>query len=178
MSLRKWGYKFYKEPKWAIFWYLITGTLCALTCLALSRTGYLPWDDVTALLLGFFVPVVTYGFKELMGWYEYPRRYSQYAVSEKYLELSLEYMENERWEDALHYLELILHDMPGHLRVLFNAAVCKERLRDFQGANMHITEYLKEKPDDQEALDLQKRVGAATGTRTRVASLEGSHHNH
>jgi tetratricopeptide (TPR) repeat protein len=177
MSLRKWGYKVYREPRWAVFWYLTTGTLCALTCLALSRTGYLPWDDGTALLLGFFVPIVIYAFKERMGWYEYPLRYSQYAISEKYLELSIEYMEQERWKDALHYLELILHDMPDHLRVLYNATICKEKLGDFEGANDCIIEYLKSKPDDIDALELQKRVGAATGTRTRVPSLEGLDHN-
>jgi len=157
MGLKKWGYKFYREPKWAVFWYLMAGTLCALTCLALSRTGFLPWDDVTALLLGSFVPIVTYSFKELMGWYEYPRRYAQYAVSEKYLELSLEYMEREQWQDALYYLDLILQDIPGHLRALYNAAVCRERLGDYEGANVCITEYLKGKPEDSEALDLQKR---------------------
>ena len=178
MDLRKWGHRFYREPKWAVLWYLTTGSLCAFTCLILSRTGFLPWDDGTALLLGFFVPIVTYSFKELMGWYEYPRRYAQYAVSEKYLELSLEYMEQERWEDALQYLDLILQDMSGHLRALYNAAACKERLGDYEGANMCIIEYLKGKPEDDEALDFKKRIGAATGTRTRVASLEGSHHNH
>jgi tetratricopeptide (TPR) repeat protein len=177
MNLRKWGYKFYHEPRWAAFWYLMTGILCALTCLTLSRTGYLPWDDVTALLLGFFVPVLTYGFKELMGWYKYPLRYSQYAISEKYLELSNEYMEQERWKDALHCLELILHDMPDHLRVLYNAALCKEKLGDSDGANACITEYLKTKQDDVEALELQKRVGATAGTRTRVPGLEGLDHN-
>jgi tetratricopeptide (TPR) repeat protein len=177
MNLRKWGYKFTREHKWAVFWYLMTGTLCALTCLGLSRTGYLPWDDMTALLLGFFVPIVTYGFKELMRWYEYPRRYSHYAVSEKYLELSLEYMEKKSWKDALQYLEVILHEMPGHLRVLYNAALCKERIGDLEGANIYITEYLKEKGDDLEALALKERIGAATGTRTRVSSLEGSNHN-
>lgn len=107
-----------------------------------------------------------------------PFGYAQYAVSEKYLELSLEYIEQERCKEALHYLELILHDMPNHLRALYNAAVCKEQLEDFEGANAYVTEYLKEKPEDSDALQLQMRVGAATGTRTRVASLEGSHHNH
>ena len=177
MSLRKWGYKFYKEPKWVAFWYLMTGVLCALTCLVLSRTGFLPWDDLTALLLGFFVPIVVYGFKEIMGWYEYPRRYSEYAVTERYLELSLEYMEKERWKAALHNLEIILHEMPGHLRVLYHAAICKEKMGDFEGAGYYVAEYLKAKPDDNDAIELQKRVGAATGTRTRVTSLEGSYHN-
>ncbi len=94
-------------------------------------------------------------------------------MSEKYLELSLEYMEQERWKDALRCLDLILQDMPDHLRALYNAAVCREKLGDYEGANMCITEYLKGKPEDNEALNLKRRIGAATGTRTRVASLEG-----
>ena len=160
MSLRKWGYKFYKEPKWAVVWYLTTGTLCAITCLALSRAGYLPWDDLTAILLGFFVPIVVYSFKEGMGWYEYPRRYGSYAVSERYLELAIEYVESERWDDALKYLDPILHDMPDHLRALYYAAVCREKLGDKDVASRHILQYLKEKPDDSDARNLLSRVTA------------------
>ncbi|TFG27219.1 tetratricopeptide repeat protein [Candidatus Thorarchaeota archaeon] len=163
LSLRKWGYKFSRERKWAVFWYLMTGTLCGLTCLVLSRTGFLPWDDVAAFLLGFFVPIVTYSFKELMGWYEYPRRYSDYAVSERYLELSLEYIEQERWEDALQYLEKILYAMPDHQRALYYAAMCKEKLGNHEEASQYIKEYLRKRPSDVEALELQKRVGAASG---------------
>ncbi len=163
MSLRKWGYKFYREPKWAVFWYLLTGTLTALTCLVLSRLGFLPWNDVTALLLGFFVPIVVYGFKEVMRWYEYPLRYSQYAVTERYLELSIEYMEKGRWDEASHNLSLILEEMPGHLRALYYAAICREKLGDNEGAAEYILEYLREKPGDSEALQLQERVGAASG---------------
>ena len=160
MSLRKWGYKFYKEPKWAVVWYLTTGTLCAITCFALSRAGYLPWDDLTAILLGFFVPIVVYSFKEGMGWYEYPRRYGSYAVSERYLELAIEYVESERWDDALKYLDPILHDMPDHLRALYYAAVCREKLGDKDVASRHILQYLKEKPDDSDARNLLSRVTA------------------
>lgn len=163
MDAKKWLYKINKEPKWIVTWYLTTGVLCALTCLVLSRTGYLPWDDVTALLLGFFVPVVTYSLKDVMRWYEYPRRYSIYAVTERHLELSLEYMQKERWQDALHNLNLILRTMPDHLRAQYYAAVCKEKLEDYKGANETIIEYLNEKPDDSDALELQKRVGAVCG---------------
>lgn len=163
MDTKKWLYKINKEPKWIVIWFLTTGVLCALTCLALSRTGYLPWDDVTALLLGFFVPIVTYTIKELMGLYEYPSRYSSYAVSERYLELSQEYMEREMWSDALHNLNLITRSMSDHKRALYYSAICKEKLDDYEGARESITIYLKMKPDDEEALKLQKRVGAASG---------------
>ncbi|MFW9844032.1 MAG: tetratricopeptide repeat protein [Candidatus Thorarchaeota archaeon] len=158
MDLKKWLYKINKEPRWIVTWYLTTGILCGLTCLILSRTGYLPWDDLTAFLLGFFVPVVTYTIKELMGLYEYPRRYSTYATSERYLELSLEYMEKERWADALSHLETILKAIPGHQRALFNAAICRERLGDNEGAYADITSYLTKAPTNIEARNLQKRV--------------------
>ena len=163
MDAKKWLFKINREPKWIVTWYLTVGILCALTCLALSRTGYLPWDDVTALLLGFFVPIVMYTIKELMGLYEYPRRYSSYAISERYLELALEYMEIEKWRDALHYLDIVLKDMPDHQRVLYYAAICREKLGDNEGSNENITAYLKGNPDDNEASELQKRVGAASG---------------
>jgi tetratricopeptide (TPR) repeat protein len=158
MSLRKWGYRFYKEPKWAVVWYLTTGTLSALTCLVLSRFGYLPWDDGTALLLGFFVPIVMYGFKEGMGWYEYTRRYGAYAVSERYLELATEYVEKERWQEALKYLDPILFDMPDHLRALYYSALCREKLGKREKALEQISEYLTEKPDDIDAQGLRRRL--------------------
>jgi len=160
MDTKKWLYKINKEPKWIVTWFLTTGILCALTCLALSRTGYLPWDDITALLLGFFVPVVTYTIKELMGLYEYPRRYSTYATSERYLELSQEYMEKERWDDALVHLNRILDAIPGHQRALFNTAICREKLGDHKGAYTAITSYLSKTPNDMEARDLQARMKA------------------
>lgn len=158
MDTKKWLHKINKEPKWIVTWFLTTGVLCALTCLILSRTGFLPWDDVTALLLGFFVPVVTYTIKELMGLYEYPRRYSNYAVSERYLELSLEYMHAKRWKDALTNLDLILKVYPDHQRALYNAAICKEQLGNNEGAKDMITIYLERNPDDKDALELQRRV--------------------
>lgn len=163
MDTKKWLYKINKEPKWIVTWYLTTGVLCALTCLALSRTGYLPWDDVTALLLGFFVPIVTYSFKSVMQWYEYSRRYSRYAISERYLELSLEFIEKERWRDALYNLNLITESMPDHMRAQYYSAICKEKLGDYEGANKNITIYLKIKSDDSEAIELRKRVSAASG---------------
>ena len=163
MDTKKWLFKINNEPKWIVTWFLTTGILCALTCLALSRTGYLPWDDVTALLLGFFVPTVTYTIKEIMGLYKYPSRYSSYAISERYLELALEYVAEEKWKDALHYLDIVLKAMPDHQRVLYYSAICREKLGDIEGSNENITLYLKGKPDDPEALELQKRVGAASG---------------
>ncbi len=159
MDTKKWLYKINKEPKWIVTWFLTAGILCALTCLVLSRTGYLPWDDTTALLLGFFVPVVTYTIKELMGLYEYPRRYSTYAASERYLELSLEYMANDHWDKALTHLERILLVIPGHQRALFNTAICKERLGDYEGSYAAIASYLSITPNDLEARELQTRVG-------------------
>lgn len=160
MDTKKWLYKINKEPKWIVTWFLTTGVLCGLTCLILSRTGYLPWDDMTAFLLGFFVPIVTYSFKEIMGWYEYPRRYSSYAISERYLELSIEYIAKEEWQKALHNLNLILQSMPDHQRAQYYAAVCKEQLGDLDGAKENIANYLEMNPADSDAMELQKRVGA------------------
>jgi hypothetical protein len=162
LDTKKWLYKINKEPKWIIAWYLTTGILCGLTCFGLSRTGYLPWDDVTAFLLGFFVPIVTYSFKEIMGWYEYPRRYSSYAVSERYLELSLEFMKNERWQGALHNLNRITESMPDHMRAQYYSAICKEKMGDYEGANENISIYLRIMSNDNEAIELQKRVSAAS----------------
>jgi tetratricopeptide (TPR) repeat protein len=145
-------------PKWQVVWYLTNSIFAALTCLALSRLGYLPWGDIEALLLGFFVPLGVYGFKSINGWYRYKGRYSSYAVTEKYYEVARELLEREDWESALRYLEAILRAMPDHLRALYYASVCKEMLGDRKGADDYITEYLKEKPDDSEALQLRDRV--------------------
>ncbi|MHA2235036.1 MAG: tetratricopeptide repeat protein [Candidatus Thorarchaeota archaeon] len=158
MNLRELADATLSQPKWQAVWYLTNSIFAALTCLALARWGYLPWNDLEAVLLGFFVPLGVYGFKSINGWYRYRGRYGSYAVSERYYELALEYVEREEWEPALRYLEYILKVMPDHLRALYYASVCREKLGDRRGASENIFDYLKEKPDDSEALQLQERV--------------------
>lgn len=158
MNLRELADATLNQPKWQAAWYLTNSIFAALTCWALSRWGYLPWNDVEAILLGFFVPLGVYGFKTVNGWYRYKGRYGSYAVSERYYELALELIEREDWEEALRYLDAILRAMPDHLRALYYASVCKEKLGDDEGAIVHITEYLRVKPDDEEALQLQTRI--------------------
>ena len=148
------------NPKWQAIWYLTNSIFAALTCLALSRWGYLPWDDVTALLLGFFVPLGVYGFKSINGWYRYKGRYGMYAVSERNFELALELTEKEEWVESLRFLDFVLKVMSGHTRALYFSAVCKEQLGDSVGAATSIAEYLKENPSDEEALVLSDRVAS------------------
>ena len=158
LNLRELSDAVLSEPKWQAIWYLTNSAFAALTCLALSRWGYLPWDDITALLLGFFVPLVVYGFKSINGWYRYKGRYGAYAVTERNFELALELIEKEEWVDALRYLDYILRIMPGHNRSLYYSAVSKERLGDSESASSFICEYLEKNPSDKEALALSKRV--------------------
>jgi tetratricopeptide (TPR) repeat protein len=158
MNLRELSDAVLSEPKWQAIWYLTNSFFAALTCLALSRWGYLPWDDATAVLLGFFVPLGVYGFKSINGWYRYKSRYGMYAVTEKNLELALELIKEEEWKRALIYLDYILKIMPGHTRALYYSAVCKEELGDSANASARIAEYLKINPEDREALALSERV--------------------
>lgn len=160
MNLRELSNAVLSEPKWQAVWYLTNSAFTALACLALSRWGYLPWDDVTALLLGFFVPLGVYGFKSINGWYRYQGRYGAYAVTERNFELVLELIDKEEWAEALRYLDYILRVMPGHSRSLYYSAVCKEQLGDSGGASSSIAEYLKGSPSDKEALVLSKRVAS------------------
>ncbi len=158
MKLRELADATLSEPKWQAIWYLTNSTFAALTCLALSRWGYLPWGDLEAILLGFFVPLGVYGFKTVNGWYRYKQRYGSYAVSEKYYELALELVEQRQWEEALRYLDAILREMPDHLRALYYAAVCNEKIGENEEALQRINEYLLTKPDDNDALQLRARV--------------------
>jgi tetratricopeptide (TPR) repeat protein len=158
MNLRELADATLSQPKWQTVWYLTNSIFTAFTCWALSRWGYLPWGDLEAILLGFFVPLGVYGFKSVNGWYRYKQRYGTYGVLEKYYELALELIEREKWEEALRYLDAILRAMPGHLRALYYTSVCREKVGDNTGANRHITEYLRAKPEDEEALQLQARV--------------------
>jgi tetratricopeptide (TPR) repeat protein len=158
MNLRELADATLSQPKWQAVWYLTNSILAALTCWALARWGYLPWNDVEALLLGFFVPLGVYGFKSINGWYRYKDRYGAYAVTERYFELALELIEREDWKAALRYLDAILRSIPDHLRAHYYASVCKEKLGDDEGASIHIAEYLRVKPDDEDALQLQTRV--------------------
>ncbi len=148
------------DPKWQAIWYLTNSVFTALTCLALSRWGYLPWDDVTALLLGFFVPLGVYGFKSINGWYRYQGRYGLYAITERNFEVALELIEKEVWVEALRYLDYILKVMPGHTRSLYYSSVCREQQGDSVGAATSIAEYLKGNPSDEDALALSERVAS------------------
>jgi len=158
MKLRELADATLSQPKWQAIWYLTNSTFAALTCLALSRWGFLPWGDLEALLLGFFVPLGVYGFKSINGWYRYKQRYGTYAVSETYYELALEYVEREEWQKALKHLEAILRMVPNHIRALYYAALCKEQLGQTEAAREHIMEYLKAAPEDNEAHQLLARV--------------------
>lgn len=158
MNLRELADATLSQPKWQAIWYLTNSTFAAITCWALARWGYLPWNDLEALLLGFFVPLGVYGFKTVNGWYRYKQHYGTYAMSGKYLELAMESIECEDWDEALRYLDRILRVMPGHLRGLYYTAVCKEKLGDNEGALLYISEYLMNKTDDSDALELQARV--------------------
>ena len=160
VNLRELANATLSDPKWQAIWYLTNSVFTALTCLALSRWGYLPWDDVTALLLGFFVPLGVYGFKSINGWYRYKGRYGLYAITERNFELALELIEKEEWVEVLRYLDFILKVMPGHTRSLYFSAVCKEQLGDSVGAATSITEYLKGNPSDEEAIVLSERVAS------------------
>jgi len=158
VNLRELSNATLSDPKWQAIWYLTNSIFTALTCLALSRWGYLPFDDLTALLLGFFVPLGVYGFKTINGWYRYKGHYGMYAITERNFELALELIEKEEWDESLRYLDYVLKVMPGHTRSLYYSAVCLEQLGDSIGAATSIAEYLKGNPDDEEALVLSERV--------------------
>lgn len=59
------------KRKWAVGWVLMNSIVCGLTMIALSRWGPLSFDDTSAFLLGFCVPMVVYTIKEVMGIYKY-----------------------------------------------------------------------------------------------------------
>ena len=158
MNLRELSNAVLSEPKWQAIWYIVNSIACAITCLLLSRYGFLPWDDLTAILLGFFVPLGVYGFKAANGWYRYKQRYGLYAWLDKNLELALDYINQERYDDALKILQLMLRNQPGHIRALYYSALCKEHIGDTAGALSDIEEYLAVKPEDTEALEIRARV--------------------
>ncbi|MHA1576381.1 MAG: tetratricopeptide repeat protein [Candidatus Thorarchaeota archaeon] len=146
------------KPRWAAGWLLTNSVLCGLTMIALSRWGPLPFDDTSAFLLGFFVPLVIYGIKEAMGLYKYPTNYANYHFSESMLEDALVHYENEKWSEALVILDHINKFLQGHKRVLYYSARCNEELGDHELASSQYREYLELQPDDSEIRDALSRV--------------------
>jgi tetratricopeptide (TPR) repeat protein len=158
MNLRELSNAVLSEPKWQAIWYIVNSIACAITCFLLSRFGFLPWDDLTAVLLGFFVPLGVYGFKAANGWYRYKQHYGLYAWLEKNLELAIDKYQHEDYEQALDILKQILYNQPGHIRALYYSALCKEQIGDAKGALNDIDEYLQAKPDDIQALQIRQRI--------------------
>ena len=143
---------------WTVGWLLTNSIVCALTMIALSRWGPLPFDDTTAALLGFFVPLVIYTVKDAMGLYKYPVRYANYHFSEKMLEDAIVHYQNGEWEKALAILDRINRVLSGHKRVLYYSARCNEELGRYELSSSQYREYLALQPDDSEIRDALSRV--------------------
>ena len=146
------------KPRWAVGWLFTNSVLCGITMIALSRWGPLPFDDTSAFLLGFFVPLVIYGIKEAMGLYKYPVNYANYHISESMLEDALICYENEKWAEALVTLDHINKYLPGHKRVLYYSARCNEELGNHKLAAAQYKEYLVLEPEDREIRDALSRI--------------------
>ena len=146
------------KPKWIAGWLITNSILCGLTMIALSRWGPLQFDDMSAFLLGTFIPPIIYGIKEAMGLYKYPVNYTRYHISERMLEDALIHYENEKWSESLVILDHINRDLPGHKRVLYYSARCNEELGNHELASAQYKEYLVLQPDDREIRDALTRI--------------------
>ncbi|TFG33703.1 hypothetical protein EU527_06995 [Candidatus Thorarchaeota archaeon] len=78
----------------------------------------------------------------------------EYAEMELRFEEGLAHYENERWENAL----LIFTELSGpkmdHKRALFYAALCYDKLDDWENVKKYISAYLALRPDDREGWEL------------------------
>ncbi|MHA1906988.1 MAG: tetratricopeptide repeat protein [Candidatus Thorarchaeota archaeon] len=151
VKLREIAHKIYADRKWATGWYLMNSICCGVTMIAIARWGYVPFDDLTAFLLGFFVPMVVYLIKEGMGLYKYQGRFTQYQDSEVILQRAAGDFGHGKYEDALSKFQLIIEYMPGHKRALYYAAVSAEKLGKRDLAARFYSEYLILVPNDQAA---------------------------
>ncbi|MHA2425921.1 MAG: hypothetical protein ACXAEF_14110, partial [Candidatus Thorarchaeota archaeon] len=101
MELREIAHKIYADRKWATGWYLMNSTVCGVTMIAIARWGYVPFDDLTAFLLGFFVPMVVYLIKEGMGLYRFQGNFTAYQDSEVLLQRASGDFGHGKYDDAL-----------------------------------------------------------------------------
>ncbi len=152
MNLRELSIAVLTKPKWMALWYLTNSTLAGFTLVFLSRTGYTPFDDATAFLLGFFVPLGVYGFKHLMGLYRYRRNLGVYQVTEEYLHRVVGLYGHGKYKESMHILQYVLEILPGHKRALYFAGATSEKLEDWNAASRYYSEYLLLEPTDQEVI--------------------------
>ncbi|MFW9919131.1 MAG: tetratricopeptide repeat protein [Candidatus Thorarchaeota archaeon] len=151
MDLRDLSIAVQTKPKWMAGWYITNSTLAGLTLILLSRLGYVQFDDLTAFLLGFFVPLGVYGIKHLMGLYRYGQRWGLYQGTEVLLQKAEGYFAHARYSEAIDVLINVLEYLPGHKRALFYVAKCYEKLGRIKDASDYYSEYLLLEPDDAEA---------------------------
>jgi tetratricopeptide (TPR) repeat protein len=161
MSVDSFSYKINHVRKWAVGWYLINSILSGLTLLALARLGYVPFDDVTAFLVGFIVPIIIYGGKEKMGLYRYQKHLVVYQYSEVILQRAAGDFGHGKYEDALTKFESVLECMPDHRRALYYAAISAERLGKKELAAKYYTDYLSIVPDDGEVREKLEALSPA-----------------
>ena len=158
MKLREIAEAIGSKRKWAVSWMIMNSVVCGLTMIVLSRWGPLVFDDTSAFLLGFFVPLVVYTVKEAMGLYKYPTNYANYHFSERMLEDAIIHYNNRKWSEALVILDHINRYLSGHKRVLYYSARCNEELGNHELASAQYKEYLVLQPDDREIRDALSRI--------------------
>jgi len=162
LDLREIAHKIGNDRKWATGWYLMNSTCCGLTMIALARWGYVPFDDMTAFLLGFFVPMGIYLIKEGMGLYKYQSRWTLYQNSEVLLQRAGGDFGHGKYEDALTKFQAVLEHIPGHKRALYYAAISAEKLGKKELAGRYYSEYLILVPEDQAARQQMEHLNSQT----------------
>lgn len=158
MTLRGISRAIMTQPKWAAAWYLVNSTVCGITMMFLARGGYVPFDEMTAFLLGFFVPIGVYGIKETMGLWKYQGRLLLYQQSEVVLHRGVGFFGHGRYEEALEQFAGVLEEMPGHKRAVYYVAMCYERMNLLDEAARYYSEYLLLEPNDIVAKDKLARM--------------------
>lgn len=158
MKLRETATKVLVEPKWKAMWYFTNSLWSGITLYILSSLGYVFWSPLSALLLGFFVPLIVYGTKEGLGLYRYKRNLGEFWYMNQNLKEGMAYFENGFWEEALRCFEKILKVGPDHRRALYYSAICEEKLLNWAKAERLSVKYLEQKPDDEEVRSMMERA--------------------
>ncbi|MFX1369541.1 MAG: hypothetical protein ACFFAY_13165 [Promethearchaeota archaeon] len=158
MKLRNAADNVLTDPKWKALWFFTNSLWAGITLYLLASYGYVFWDPILALLVGFFAPLVVYGTKGAMGLYKYRLRLGEFWYMDYQYKEAMRFYNNQDWELAANHFERVLEVGPDHKRALYYAAKCKENLEEWSDVVTLSRRYLKQNPEDEEAAFMLKRA--------------------
>ncbi|MBN2228316.1 MAG: hypothetical protein JW779_01910 [Candidatus Thorarchaeota archaeon] len=124
----------------------------------LGGQGILPINPGVALGMSILLATILVCCAAAILQGTFASRIADYGDMEIRYDEAMEHFENEEWENALLIFTELAGPKMDHKRGTFYAAVCYEKLNDWENVKKYIKAYLTLKKDDAEAWEILARA--------------------